>query len=512
MITPGFFGLFNAHRGLVATQNAMNTVNHNITNANTPGYSRQRVDLAAFLAYTVPTLHGPNAGQLGQGPTVQQVTRSRDVFLDAQFRLSNGTLGMNVNMKDVLQQIEGIVGEPSTSSVNSAIQDFFDAAQEMSLHPESTAVLQDYIQKSADLVSVFQQQGLQLVDLRRNLMGDAAIPGSLVTSQIGIQTNTVNDKLAAIAKLNQSIVSVKASGMEPNDLMDQRDQLLDELSGLVDIQVTNFDNGQINLTIAGQMMIRGVDQVDSLQVVTNPGPVPSPDDMPALISTVNGGVVLNDGAGPEITSGALAGIIQMGGNDPNFSSIRSILGKLDDLISTMATQVNTLQAGGRDQYGNLTTGVDMFTLDPSINTGQALDLFHWVVNPTIRNDPKRLATAIDDPTAISTGGYAGIGDGRNALAIANLRDQSFGPPLGTGFVDYLNGVVSKLGIDSESYQNATKTQNNLLQTVDSRRQSISGVNMEEEMIDMLRYQRAFEATSKTISMFDDVYKTIINMT
>lgn len=196
----------------------------------------------------------------------------------------------------------------------------------------------------------------------------------------------------------------------------------------------------------------------------------------------------------------------MGGNDPNFSSVRSVLGKLNDLISTIAQEVNALHNAGRDQYGNL--GVDMFVLDPALSP-QALDIFHWKVNPAIQSDPKLIATAADDPSA--PGNYAGIGDGRNALAIAQLREQTFGPPLGTGFIDYLNGVTSKLGIDTRSYENSSRAQNNLIQSVDMQRQSVSGVNIEEEMIDLLRYQRAFEATSKTIGIFDEVYRAILSM-
>jgi flagellar hook-associated protein 1 FlgK len=286
--------------------------------------------------------------------------------------------------------------------------------------------------------------------------------------------------------------------------------LLDQLSKLVDIKIDNLDTGQINLYIGGQAMIKGVDLVDTLQVTTNAGPVPLPDDVPALISTVNGSVVLNDGVGPEITSGTLKGISDMGGNNPNFSTIRSVLGKLDNLISTIATQVNNLQTTGRDQYGNLATGTDMFTLDSSYTPGD-LRIFHWQVNPVIQGDPKRIATASDDFSIDPLlGGYAGIGDGSNALKIAQLRDQTFGT-LGTGFVDYFNGVVSKLGIDTKSYMDGSTAQGNLLQSVNLQRQSVSGVNIEEEMIDMLRYQRAFEATSKTIKMFDEVYQTIINM-
>jgi flagellar hook-associated protein 1 FlgK len=513
MITPGFFGFYNAHRGLVATQNALNTVSHNISNANTAGYSRQRVDLEAYTPYTTPNMHQLIGGQLGQGPWVQQVTRSRDVFLDAQYRSSNGTLGLDTAIRDALQQVEGILTEPSVSGINSAIQNFFDSAQELSLHPESMAVRANYIQQAIDMVNVFQQQGLQLSDLRRNLVGDPAVAASLDTSQLAISVNDVNTLLGNIAAINRSIISVKASGAQPNDLMDQRDKLLDELSNLVDIEVTNYDNGQIDLSIGGQTMIRSADQVDSLEVVVNPNappgpPIPTYDDVPAFVQTVNGGVVLNNGAGAEITAGRIKGISDMGGNDPNLSTVRGVMEKLDALLDTIVTQVNLLQQTGRDITGALGPP-DIFFNDPALNPTETLNLFHWRVTQSVITDPGEVAAAIDDATA--PGGFAGVGDGRNALNMAQLRDQTFAA-LGTTFIDYFNGITSKLGIDTRSYQNTSSSQEGLVQAVDLRRQSVSGVNVDEEMIDMLRYQRAFEATSKTIQMFDDVIKTILSIT
>lgn len=507
MITPGFFGLYNAQRGLMAAQNALSTVSHNISNANTSGYSRQRVDLEAATAYVLPNNFLLSNNQIGQGPMVQSITRSRDQFLDTQFRLSNGKLGQNTDTRDVLSQLEGIMNEPSTNSLNDSLQSLFDSAQQLSLHPESSATRTSFIQQSMDLVSIVQLQANQLADLRKNLVGDPLVPGSFNTSQLAINVSDVNSKLSAIAAINKNIVSVKSSGGEPNDLLDQRDLLLDDLSKLVDIQVSNYDNGQIDLSIGGEMMIKGGIQLDSLEVIQNPGPAPDPDDVPALVQTVNGGVVLNDGTGSEITSGKIKGVLDMGGNNPAVTTVRGILEKLDTLVDTIATQINALQTAGRDLNGNASPPA-LFQQNAALNPGQVLNIFHWEVNPTIVNDPSQLAAAIDDSTAST--GFAGVGDGRNAQAIAQLRDQSFAA-LGTGFVDYLNGTISKLSIDSQTYQNGSDIQENLTQTIDLRRQSISGVNVDEETIDLLRYQRAFEATSKTIKTFDEVTQTILNM-
>jgi flagellar hook-associated protein 1 FlgK len=507
MITPGFFGYYNASRGLQVTQNALSVINQNISNVNTPGYSRQRVELAAGDAYVQPNLSQLSAGQIGQGPVVQQVTRSRDQFLDAQYRLANSKLGANSSTNSALQQLQGITNEPSSDGISSSLQNFFNAAQAMSLHPETAATRSSFIQQALDMTTVFQQQAQQLADLRSNLVGDPLSPTSFTTSQMAINVNSINDKLAAIASLNKNIVSIKASGAQPNDLMDQRDKILDDLSKLVDIQVTNHDSGQLDLNIGGQAMIRGVAQMDSLSVVQNTGAAPTPDDIPAFIQTVNGGVILNDGSAPDITGGLLKGISDMGGNDPNLTTARGMMGKLDNLMGSIVAQLNTLQAAGRDQNGNLAPA-PLFLADPTLNPGQTLDIFHWQVNPAMVSDPTQIAAAIDDPTSAT--GFAGVGDGRNALQMAQIKSQTFAA-LGTNVLDYFNGAVSKLGIDTQSYQGSTTAQTNQLQAIDTTRQSVSGVNVDEETIDLMRYQRAFEATSKSLKTMDEVMQTIINM-
>ncbi len=513
MITPSFFGLYNASRGLMVAQNALSVVNNNITNANTAGYSRQSITLTPTDAYTVSTSYQNVPNQIGQGVNVQSITRNRDEFLDAQYRQANGYLGLDNATSTALQQVEGTINEPSTDGINTAIQTFFNSAQEMSTNPESSAVRAQFTQSGIDLVSTFQQKAQQLADYRKTLVGDPSDATSFTGSQLNITANTINDKLAAITNINQAIIKAKSSGAEPNTLMDQRDQLVDDLSKLVDVKITNYDSGQMDVSIGGQTMIQGSKQVDKLVVSQNTGTTPSPADVPSLITTQNGGVILNDGVGDEIASGTLKGISDMGGNDPTISTVYGVLSKLNTLLTSIVTDVNNLQVGdggtisaGRDLNGNLST-TPIFVSDSTMNPAQTLNIFHFKVNTDVINNPKLIAAASDDATA--PGGFTGVGDGSNALKMANLLKGI--NSLGTTYVEYLNATVSKLGTDTQSYQNKTTTQQTLVDSVQSSRQSISGVNTDEETIDLLKYQRAFEASSKVISTLNQIYQTIIGM-
>ncbi len=518
MITPGFFSMFNAHRAMLTAQSALNTVNHNVANANTPGYSRQRVEISAFNAYASPSIYGLTGGQIGQGSMVDAVIRIRENFIDNQYRLENGLLGLNTVARDVMQQMEGILTEPSTNGVNAVMQNFFDSAQELSIHPESVAVRANFLQRAADLLNTFQQQTSQLFALRTDLVGHASLgAGSMEASQAGRTVQAINDMLNTIVIINKEIITIKASGAEPNDLLDQRDKLLDDLSELVDIDVNYLDNGQVEVRIADELMIQGALLVDTLQYTANTVGA-TQHDYPGYVSTVNGGVNLSDGAGAEISSGKLKSILDMGYYDStqrNEVTVYGMINDLNDIITTLTTQVNTIHAAGRNLSGDLNVAAaqNVFVQVAALQSpaGDPVEISQWVVNPNLLNDPTLVAAAEDD--AASPGDFAGPGDGRNALAMAQLREYDTDPLMNlTTFIDYFNSSVSGLGIQTRAHEDRANALQKVLTTLDLRRDSISGVNVDEEMIDMLRFQRAFEASSKLIAIFDEVIKNIINIT
>ncbi|MBK8190838.1 MAG: flagellar hook-associated protein FlgK [Vampirovibrionales bacterium] len=504
MITPAFFGFYTSHRALLATQMALNTVNHNISNSNTPGYSRQRLNLEAFDAYASPVQLGQDlrSGQVGQGVQVVDIKRIRDAFIDIQYRAESGIQGYNASFRDALQQLEGIAAEPSKSAINGSIQKFFDAAQELSINPQSQAVRADFIQHAVDILTVFQQEANQLATLQRNMVGDPAVPGSFTTSQLAINVTEVNNKLAELARYNQEILTVKASGASPNDLLDKRDNTLDALSKLVDITTQETSNGQMAVSIAGQLMVRGGTVLDTLQVVANAGPIPDPENEPSLVRTAVSGVDILNAPVNAVQYGGIKGIVDAAGRSATQSTVRGMLEDIDNLLDTLASQVNALQTTGRDLNGNVQAGEPLFNL----TAGAGLNIFRYRVNPNIIQDPSLVAAAEGPPNP-----FLGAGDGSNALAMAQLRDGAYAALGNTSFVEFYNGVVSSLGIDARTFENRNDSQDSVVKALDQRRQSVSGVNESEELSDLIRFQRAFEASSKTMQVFNEVTQTILNM-
>jgi flagellar hook-associated protein 1 FlgK len=224
----GLFGTFNvAKRGMFAQQKAIDVTTHNISNANTEGYSRQRAIMETTKPFGMPSMNsamGP--GQLGTGVQISSISRIRDSFLDYQVRTENGTKGLYEGREQFLTEIESIMNEPSDTGVSTLLGKVFDSWQELSKHPESSNARTVVAQQSKALTDELNNTYNQLINLKGNTQG--------VIKQNVVDINNILDQ---INELNQQVISVKVGGNEPNDLMDKRDLLVDQLSAKFGITI-----------------------------------------------------------------------------------------------------------------------------------------------------------------------------------------------------------------------------------------------------------------------------------
>lgn len=224
----GLFASFNiAKRGLIAQQSALRVTNHNIANANTEGYSRQRATIETTTPFMMPSLNsyaGP--GQLGTGAEVSSIVRVRNEFLDYQYRNETSVQGKYESREKFLSEIEGIFNEPSDTGLSNVLGKFFDGWQQLSKQPETSNARTVVAQQAKVLADELNHTDFQLEKLKEN-------------TQLNIKESVfkLNNILDQIDDLNQQIITVKVAGQEPNDLMDRRDVLVDELSGIMDFTV-----------------------------------------------------------------------------------------------------------------------------------------------------------------------------------------------------------------------------------------------------------------------------------
>lgn len=265
-----FMGIEIGKRSIVTHQVALDVTGHNIANANTVGYSRQAANVVTSLPWHTPVLVGnARVGQLGTGSEVSDIQRYRDSFIDDQIRNENRTAGYWKGMQEGLAQIEGILNEPTEEGLRGVMDTFWESWQDLSANPESESARSVVNERALGMVETFNHAFRQLTELRDD-----------VNASVKIEVDAVNSLALQIKDLNKQILAITIAGKQPNDLLDKRDLLIDELSGLVEIKVYNEPNklaaadttglsgkynGTVSIIMGGRALVQG-DEVCQLDV------------------------------------------------------------------------------------------------------------------------------------------------------------------------------------------------------------------------------------------------------
>ncbi|MBI3968728.1 MAG: flagellar hook-associated protein FlgK [Chloroflexi bacterium] len=457
-MSSAFFGLDLGLRALQANQAAMDVANHNVANANTEGFSRQNVALETTVPYTIPAMNAlTGAGQIGTGVVVGSIERARDGFLDLQFRNEVATKQEAQVAQNALEEVEAIFNEPSDSGISALFGEFFRSWGDLANDPSDSSARATVVQKSITLTNAFNRTADQLTKIQNNLDG-----------QVDLAVTDANSLAGQLATLNKQIVQAEVGGKRANDFRDRRDLLLDKLSELTPVVSTENADGSVDVTIGGHAYITG-SAVDGLTAVAGGG---------GLLEVR----FASDNALVSLTGGELKGLV-----DTRDLKLPSYMASLDGIASSMITAVNGLHATGFAVDGS--TGRAFFT---------GTDASSVTVNPALIADTKLIGAA----SAAGQQGNSGV-----ALSIAQLR-TSLNPSLDSAY----GSLIAKLGVDAQSSRALYENQTVLVQVLDRRRQSVSGVSLDEEAVHLLRYQRAFEAAARVITANDEMLDKLINGT
>lgn len=438
-----FMGVETALRGILAQQQALDITAHNIGNAGTVGYTRQ----TAALVTTHPFDTGK--GLLGTGVDVAGYQRVRDSFLDIQLRAQTMRTGYSDARQSALSQVEGALAEPGDNGINSLLNRYWSSWQDVANAPENAATRQALIQNAGSLANGFSSVATQIGVI-------SAQTGLAITDTIA-EVNSIGDK---IAKLNTSIASQKALGNTSNDLLDQRDVLIDQLSKLGNISWTEQASGAVDVTIGGGALVTGVTAATLVEA-----------DLTSL------------------TSGKLAALVEL-----RDTTLPGYLASLNGVARELADKVNAQHALGYDIATGAAGGA-FFTYTAG---SEATTL---AVSGAIVANPLLIATADAVPvTATEKAGNSG-----NAIAIAGLRGNA------TIDVAYIQ-LVTTIGSHSQESLRELSNATALTSALENRRQSVSGVSLDEEMTNLIKFQRGFQASSRALNVMDDMLDLIINRT
>lgn len=515
-----FSGLEVSKRALFAQQTALQTTGHNIANANTVGYSRQVVNLVNSQPMEAVGMQRSNvAGQIGTGVEFDYIKRIRETFLDHQYYNENKELGEWTVRKDTLEKLEAIVNEPSDTGIRKVIENFWNAWQVLSKEPENLTARAALKEGALALTDAFNSTSKQLQDLSRDL-----------TENVNVKVNESNSFLRQIAALNGEIFRTEGLGNNANDLRDQRDLLVDQLSGNMNIIVTETSDGY-RIEMGGEELINGMAvstelTASSLESSLTTGDLNSGQIYGMLISRDNNvanfqfqlNAMVKTLAEGEVEVTLPAGMVVPEGaiiNGVTYTGSVAARTLTADMF-TMVKGINGMHALGYTLDDPPKSGIPFFTLKAGETEFSAQSI---TVNPDIVSRVGNIASSsrvYDDTTGRE---YVVKGNNDIALIIAGFRNKNFEFNAGSGGAAILNKgtfeqfhqtLVGQLGVQTQEAIRQSTNQMVLVEQVDLRRQSVSGVSLDEEMANMIKFQHSYNAAARAMTTFDELLDKVIN--
>jgi len=471
-----FSGLYTGYRGLAAQQRALDVTGHNVANANTQGYTRQDVIMQA--AQAMKTVDG----YVGTGVNIAELRRVKDQFIDIQMRTENKALGEWEVKADILSKLEVIFNEPSETSLRSVLDQFWESWQTLSKNPEGVAARTTVMQRGVSLTNTFNHLAAQFFDLQVD-----------INKSIETKVSEINSIAYQLRDINAQIIKAEAAGHKANDLRDRRELLLEGLAKLVNIDVVEDELGAVNVTIGGRFLVARTN-VSLMRFVDN-----TADPMKAKIEWYDAYSHVSQGD-VNINGGEIKGYLDM-----RDQVITNYHGKLSELAQRIAEEVNALHQVGYGLDG--TTGLDFFVMD---DAGPDFTAKNIRVNQAIIDNLNLIAAAgeknpdpLADPPVFQ-------GDGSNALLLAQLKNKLTMSVGTASFDDFYRSTLSQLGIEGQEASQMVDNRNSLIEQLVNRRAAVSGVSLDEEMTNMIRFQHAYSASARVINIMDEMLDLIVN--
>lgn len=525
---------------LLANQTAISVTSHNISNVNNPDYSRQEVILGVKTPIKIKDSF------LGRGVSVDGIKRSYDKFLTDMLVNQENTLGKSSILKDITSQIEEVFNEANREGLNGAITKFFNALEDLSVNPSDTSKRIVLINEGNSLVSQFKITEKSLEDIK---------------STIHLEINDVVKKVNSIGKelteLNKKIAQLEAWGnAQVNDLRDKRDALLKELSGIVN--VTSYENsdkslvvmiGMRNLVNGGvfnelsmeqisdtpRFKLDGIDiseritggklsgLVDSLGLINNEVLYKLRKLAAGFSNEFNiihkTGYDLNSNLGKdfftslsdihyeEYSQNAAISFISVN----NFSNLKFDeyyinikAGNTYDVVNKYNNQIIT--------SGNYISGSPIVfdgisvTISGAVSEGDS-----FFISP-LKTFLKDFGVKITDPKEVALASLPNSSsDNTNLLALLNLKNKTLGSLNNQNVYEFYNTLASKIGVLSTSADANLKFDQNLYNEISNKKIAAQGVNLDEEAVNLIRYQRSFEAAAKVIQVANELYDTLVKL-
>lgn len=468
-------------RALVANQRGLEVTSNNVANVNTPGYARQQLLLRPGESIPIGNT------TIGIGVLTNGIRQFRDQLIERDVRSYTATKSHYHSDATILQRIEQALGEPGDQTIQTAMQRFFDAASQLAANPSRMANRQLFVARAADLAASFNRTSAALEQLRQSTFDRAAQ-----------NVERINQLLSSLATINRRInATLDSSGQPAPSLLDQQNQTLQELSQYLDIAVARDATGSVSVTSSGMMLV-SLETALTVQLQKSPDTTTGGSVLRLIVQNSNGTTI----GTLQPHTGELASLTQHYNEtlNPNATGTNfSIARELNKLAQAFANRANTIVSTG---YGLNDTG--------ATPPGRALFVAQsgsTITAATISINPALL----DDPAAVPTSSMPNTpGNSDTIAAIAALASD------GT-FLDamtpegYYGAILARLAQEGARSNDRLSIATTVLQQVTAERESLSGVNLDEEATNLITYQRAFEAAARVVAVTSDMLATLVNL-
>jgi flagellar hook-associated protein 1 FlgK len=468
-----FSGLNTARTALWASQRALDVTGQNVANANTDGYSRQRVEMQSVGGTAVPAVYAVN-NNVGEGVDADKVIRVRDTFLESRAQLEHASTASMTVADNTLAQLEQAFREPGDTGVQAQLSTMWKAWGDVHANSTDPGARTEVLQSTQSLVGGLRQTRATL-DQQWNADHDA----------LATLVDDVNASAKWIADLNVAIRRATQAGLPTNELADKRDVLVQKLAEQVGATSSPADDGGITVAVGGATLVSGGSTL-GLKLAGSTDPDDARTDPPRIVTSPGNSLVRAGGT----ADGQLTAMT---------TTIPDYRDAIDGVARQLAGALNAAHANGYDQDGVqggplLDDGSGAATVDLTKVNAATI---------TLRiTDPRKVAAAQLSPTAA---GGSPSADNANADAIYQLSLST------TGTDATYRKMIVNLGVQASTATDRLATQSVISSQVDASRESVSGVNLDEEMTNMLQFQHAYAAAGKLVSAINDTLDVLMSM-
>jgi len=511
-----------AREGMTVSQAGITTVSNNIANIDTEGYSKLKLAQSSVASTYDPKSQSPvvKAESLS-GVTVDAVTRYSDSYLQSSYWDKSSSSSFYSSYSSSAAQVQDITNELNTTGITTAISKFYTAASAVSGNSADKTLRANYVSAAQNVASTFNSASTSLTNLHTSLVGTI---GNTDSSTIATNINSANTYLDQLAKINDSIKSTRASdGTPSSSLLDQRDSLVTKITQLTNVSTSENKDGTINVSL-GQNVLVNSSKVTGHLSAYNEGDA-STADTSDYITKVN---VVDPSTNKftadvtsDITGGSIGAILAVSGSSTSGNlTINSVLSSLNGMASSFASVLNTIQttadSNGTPMALN-STGTALQAVHASdviFNTSDGsstITAANLQVNSSIVSDPYKIAAARVTNTSDTTA----TGNNSNMKEIIDARTNASyynGTAIsGSTLEGAISSEVSSIGTDVSSIKASATTSASVLSQAKSSLSSATGVNLDEELSDMIKYQQAYQASARVFSTCNDLLDTLVNL-